>query len=177
VLYIEGMKIITMSALILALSSGAAFADRHGHGGGGGGGGWHGGGGVAVHGGGGGGWHGGGGGGVAVREHRGGGGGWGGGVAVHSYDRGGYHYNTGYRGGYYGGGWGVRRPVYVNRPYIRERYFDYRIRPRIIVENYAPMAGYYWVPGEWQWNGYEWLWQPGHYEPDAAYVDGGVYVE
>jgi hypothetical protein len=64
-----------------------------------------------------------------------------------------------------------RRPVHVrngyyqfdngrryrySRPVIRQRYFDYRVRPRIIVENYQPVAGYVWVPGQWQWNGYEW---------------------
>ena len=156
------MKIITMSALIVALSSGAAFADRHG--GGGGGGGFHGGGG-----------------GHATVVHNGGGGGgtrWSGGVSVRSEPRLEHRYNGGgYNRGYVGGGYRYdRRPIYVGRPIIRERYFDYRFRPRIIVENYAPMAGYYWVPGGWQWNGYEWLWQPGHYQPDAAY-DNDVYVE
>ena len=22
------------------------------------------------------------------------------------------------------------------------------------------MNGYYWVAGQWQWSGYEWIWQP-----------------
>jgi hypothetical protein len=65
----------------------------------------------------------------------------------------------------------VRRPIYVSRPIIRARYYDYYRRPSIIVENYGPRAGYYWVAGQWSWNGYEWLWQPGHYEPDPNYVD------
>ena len=63
----------------------------------------------------------------------------------------------------------VRRPIYVQRPAIRYRYFNYYQRPAIIVENYPPRVGYYWVAGQWQWSGYEWIWQPGHYEPDPAY--------
>ena len=38
-------------------------------------------------------------------------------------------------------------------------------------ENYDAMAGYYWVPGHWEWSGYEWTWQPGHYQPDPNYVE------
>ncbi len=67
----------------------------------------------------------------------------------------------------------VRRPIYVQRPVIRYRYYNYYQRPAIVVENQPPMAGYYWVAGQWQWNGYEWIWQPGHYEPDPNYVDPG----
>jgi hypothetical protein len=66
-----------------------------------------------------------------------------------------------------------RRPIYVSRPIIRDRYYDYYRRPAVIVENYNPMAGYYWVAGGWTWNGYEWNWQCGHYEPDPSYVDQG----
>jgi hypothetical protein len=155
------MKIITMSALILALSSGAAFADRHGGRGGGGGGG-----GRAV-----------------VHENH--GGSWSGGVSVHSTPHVVVHNNGGFREGYrhegvregyrggYQSGYVVRRPIYVRRPIIRERYFDYRYRPRIIVENYAAMDGYYWVSGQWSWDGAEWLWTPGHYEPNASYVEPG----
>ena len=65
----------------------------------------------------------------------------------------------------------VRRPIYVSRPIIRHRYFDYYQRPAIIFESYGPRAGYYWVAGQWSWNGYEWIWQPGHYEPDPSYID------
>jgi len=67
---------------------------------------------------------------------------------------------------------GYRRPIYVSRPVIRERYYDYYRRPALIVENYNPMAGYFWVAGGWSWTGYEWTWQPGHYEPDPNYYDG-----
>ena len=78
-----------------------------------------------------------------------------------------------------------RRPVYVNngyyhfnngaryrytRPVIRQRYYDYRVRPQIIVENYQPMAGYVWVAGNWQWNGAEWIWISGHYAIDPRYA-------
>ena len=65
-----------------------------------------------------------------------------------------------------------QRRIYVQRPVIRHRYYNYYQRPAIIVENYAPMTGYYWVPGQWDWNGYEWLWTPGHYELDPAYYPG-----
>jgi hypothetical protein len=63
----------------------------------------------------------------------------------------------------------VRRPIYVQRPVIRYRYYNYYQRPAVISENYSPMTGYIWVAGQWTWSGYEWIWQPGHYEPDATY--------
>lgn len=65
----------------------------------------------------------------------------------------------------------VRRPIFVSRPIIRDHYYNYYRRPALIVESYGAMPGYYWVAGRWDWNGYEWLWQPGHYEPDPNYVD------
>jgi hypothetical protein len=65
----------------------------------------------------------------------------------------------------------VRRPIYVSRPIIRHRYYNYYQRPALIVENYNTMPGYYWVRGQWRWDGYEWIWEPGHYEPDPNYVD------
>jgi hypothetical protein len=67
----------------------------------------------------------------------------------------------------------VRRPIFVSRPIIRGHYYDHYRRPGLIVENYGAMPGYYWVAGQWSWNGYEWLWQPGHYEPDPNYIDPG----
>jgi hypothetical protein len=69
-----------------------------------------------------------------------------------------------------------RRPIFVSRPIIRDHYYNYYRRPALIVENYGAMPGYYWVAGQWTWNGYEWLWQPGHYEPDPNYIDPG-YVD
>jgi hypothetical protein len=80
-----------------------------------------------------------------------------------------------------------RRPVYINngrfsfgnglvrvynRPVIRHRYYDYRIRPQIIVENYDPVPGYIWIQGHWNWSGYEWIWVNGYYSPDPNYYDG-----
>lgn len=62
------------------------------------------------------------------------------------------------------GGW-ERRPIYMPRPMIRERYYNFHRRPELIVESYGPREGYVWVRGGWQWNGYEWIWYPGHYEP------------
>jgi hypothetical protein len=70
----------------------------------------------------------------------------------------------------------VRRPIFVSRPIIREHYYNHYRRPSLVVENYGAMPGYYWVAGRWTWSGYEWLWQPGHYEPDASYVDP-AYVD
>ena len=79
-----------------------------------------------------------------------------------------------------------RRPVYVNngrfvfnggysrsytRPVIRQRYYDYRYRPQIIVQNYDPVPGYVWVQGSWNWSGYEWLWTDGYWAVDANYQD------
>jgi hypothetical protein len=63
----------------------------------------------------------------------------------------------------------VRRPIYVQAPVIRYRYYNYYQRPQVIAENYPPKAGYLWVPGQWTWNGYEWIWQAGHYQPDPNY--------
>jgi len=76
-----------------------------------------------------------------------------------------------------------RRPLYVNngnfrfhngrsvvyrRPIIRQRYYDVRIRPQLIVENYPAQNGYVWVGGNWGWNGGEWQWGDGHYDPDPS---------
>ncbi|HEX5060757.1 MAG TPA: hypothetical protein VFV99_15420 [Kofleriaceae bacterium] len=60
----------------------------------------------------------------------------------------------------------VRRPIYVQRPRIAYHYYNYYQRPALLVENYAAVPGYYWVAGQWNWDGYEWIWTPGHYEPD-----------
>ncbi len=77
------------------------------------------------------------------------------------------HYGHGYGYGY------ARRPIYVSRPIIRERYYNYYRRPALIVENYNAQPGYFWVAGAWSWSGAEWIWQPGHYQPDAGYVEQG----
>ena len=57
------------------------------------------------------------------------------------------------------------------RPVIRYRYRNYYQRPALVVENIQPVTGYIWVQGDWQWDGYEWQWMPGHYEVDAAYQE------
>jgi hypothetical protein len=156
------LKLIPLTALALGLSSGVALADRHG--------GNHGGDHRAVT--------------VEHRaptgyDHRGttvvvrGNRDWHGGGRV-IVNRGGYN-----RGYYNNRGYGYRhvdrRPIFVSRPIIRERYYNYYRRPALVVENYGPMAGYYWVPGQWSWDGYEWQWQPGHYQPDPNYGDSGYY--
>lgn len=88
-----------------------------------------------------------------------------------------------------------RRPVYANngrfvfhggvsrsytRPVFRQRYYDYRYRPQIVVQNYDPVPGYLWVQGSWNWNGYEWMWTDGYWAVDTNYQDsyynGGVDV-
>jgi hypothetical protein len=78
-------------------------------------------------------------------------------------------YHTGYYrggGGYYHGGYAVRRePIFMPRPVIRERYYNYYRRPELVAEAYGPREGYVWVRGQWQWNGGEWIWSPGHYQP------------
>ena len=67
-------------------------------------------------------------------------------------------------------------PVYAGgRQVVRTRYYDQRMRPGIIVENYGRRPGYYWVPGNWQWDGREWIWYPGRYEVDQAYGQVRVY--
>ena len=63
----------------------------------------------------------------------------------------------------------VRRPIYVRAPVIRYHHYNYYQRPAVIVENYPGRDGYLWIAGQWTWNGYEWIWQPGHYEPDPNY--------
>jgi hypothetical protein len=111
-------------------------------------------------------WHGNGG---YIRERHDVHGGWNGGGRVvfrnDGYRHDGYR-NDGYR-------YVSRRPIYVSRPIIRERYYNYYRRPALIVESYNTMPGYYWVAGTWTWDGAEWIWQPGHYEPDQSYVDPG----
>ena len=77
-----------------------------------------------------------------------------------------------------------RRPVFVNRnrfvfhngitrvyqrPVIKYRYYDYRVRPQPIVENIQPVPGYIWVAGQWTWNGGEWTWSAGHYAVDPNF--------
>ena len=159
-----GMKILTMSALILALTSGAAFADRHGGGSRGGGGGRSGG--------------------VVVHDSNRGGGGWNNNnrVVVRDHDRG--QWRGGERGGSWGGGVRVnssphyfhtyghaRTNIYMPRPVFHERYYDYRVRPRVVYESYGPRYGYAWISGQWTWDGYEWVWNAGYYQPDSAYVE------
>ena len=70
------------------------------------------------------------------------------------------------------------RTVVYTRPVIRQRYYDVRVRPQIIVENYPAQYGYIRVSGNWNWNGGEWVWSSGHYEPDPGishYYDDGSY--
>ena len=52
---------------------------------------------------------------------------------------------------------------------IRDRYYDVRVRPQVIVENYPSQYGYVWVSGSWGWNGGEWIWTGGHYDADPGY--------
>ena len=86
-----------------------------------------------------------------------------------------------------------RRPVYWNggvyvfadgrryrhtRPVIRQRYYNVRVRPQIIVERVPQQPGYIWVSGSWSWNGREWAWTSGHYAPDPSiqvYYDDGSW--
>ena len=142
------MRKVILALVSVGLMSGVAAADRH-HGG------WSGGGRVTAH--------------DNHNNH----GSWSGGVRVTPHRN--FVENRNYHRSWNRGGSYVRvarRPIYVQRPVIRHRYFNYYQRPAIIVENYNPMEGYIWVPGQWQWSGYEWIWQPGHYEVDANYNYG-----
>jgi hypothetical protein len=55
------------------------------------------------------------------------------------------------------------------RPKIR-RYYDIHVRPSVVVEHYDPVPGYVWVSGGWSWGGSEWVWTPGYWSADVAYV-------
>ena len=84
--------------------------------------------------------------------------------SFHYVDHGGYRSWTGgrwdrnyFRGYYYTGGY--------YRPWVGPHYYSYYHRPALIVESYGAMPGYYWVSGSWNWDGNEWLWYPGHFEP------------
>lgn len=68
---------------------------------------------------------------------------------------------------------GFTRPLI--RPRVNARYTSYNQRPAPVAQNYQSVAGYIWIAGQWQWNGYEWIWQDGHYEPDPAYSSSSAY--
>jgi hypothetical protein len=147
-----GMKrIVLLSALSLSLLGGVASADRHR------GGNWNRGGDRGSH--------------HEGRWSSRGGASWSGGVRVHSAPS----RWTAPRRVYVQRARVVRRPIYVQRPVIDVRYYDYYSRPAVVREDYAPVAGYVWVAGAWSWSGYEWTWTAGHYEPDpnnVVYYDG-----
>jgi len=76
----------------------------------------------------------------------------------HAYNRG--YYNPRYERGFrYSYGYG--------RPYYGRHYYDYYHRPALIVEDFVAQPGFIWVRGHWDWNGYEWIWVPGHYQAIA----------
>jgi hypothetical protein len=68
---------------------------------------------------------------------------------------------------------GVQRRY--TRPVIQTRYYDSRVRPRIVSEQMAPVEGYLWIAGQWAWDGREWQWQAGYYAPDPNYGQYGYY--
>ena len=72
-----------------------------------------------------------------------------------------------YRGGQWYFDGGVRHTY--RAPVVRYRYRNYQQRPTILVENYDTVPGYFWVAGNWTWNGAEWQWIGGHYEVDVNY--------
>ena len=69
----------------------------------------------------------------------------------------------------------VRRPIYVQRPVVNVRYYNYQQPPALIVENYAAMDGYYWVAGVVV-ERLRVAVDAGHYEPDPNY-DAQYYDE
>jgi hypothetical protein len=146
-------RIIPLTLLALTVTGGVAFADRH----------WGGHDRRGDHRS----------GGVVVRDHR-------GPVVVRDRGRPGRRAVVRNRvyvnNGRYVFGGGISR-TYV-RPVIRTHYYDVRVRPVILVENMEPVPGYVWYRGAWNWNGYEWVWVSGHYEPDVRYstwYDDGTY--
>ena len=51
-----------------------------------------------------------------------------------------------------------------HRELIRdEHYRNVHFRPAARQERFEYRHGYNFIRGEWQWNGYEWCWVPGHY--------------
>ncbi len=148
-------RILTLTAIALGLSSGVALADRH-YGGGR----------------------------AEIRDHR------GDNVRYRQDNR---RWNRGYRNNARVVQANRVRPTFRNnrfyfgdntyrayhRPVINVRYRDYSRRPTMIIENYDPVPGYFWSQGNWEWNGYEWTWIPGHYEVDTNHdhqvVNGNQY--
>lgn len=53
------------------------------------------------------------------------------------------------------------------RPPSTYYYDDYSVRPAPYNEEVHAVAGYTWVPGNWQWTGSEWTWMTGYYQPIA----------
>ena len=120
-------------------------------------------------------------GGVVVRDHRAGGPVVRSAPAVRDHRGGGRVRYVRASGGRYVFPGGVVR-VY-KRPVIRARYYDYRVRPAVIVESYDPVPGYVWVAGNWTWGGAEWIWTPGYWAiadepppPPPPAVTGGFSV-
>lgn len=76
--------------------------------------------------------------------------------------------------GYYEGRRDVR---FGGRGYYegpRVHYYNRWQRPALYVEQYDVRPGFIWVHGEWSWDGYEWIWAPGHYVREG--VGFGVYI-
>lgn len=155
-------RILTLTALALGLSGGVALADRHG--------------GRGDR--------------SEVRDHR------GDRVIVRDHDRGDRWRGNDRRWENRDRRWDNRdrvrvvrqRPTFRNnrfyfgnsyreyhRPVFNVRYRDYYRRPALVVENYDPVPGYIWTQGSWSWNGYEWIWMPGHYEVDQNYYEDYGY--
>ena len=55
------------------------------------------------------------------------------------------------------------------RPVFTTRYYNVRVRPAYVVENYEAVPGYIWVRGGWTWGGNEWRWYNGYYAADPQY--------
>jgi hypothetical protein len=50
----------------------------------------------------------------------------------------------------------------IGRERARDWRHDRSMRPEPRIEHHMIRPGHRWVPGEWRWNGYEWVWRPGH---------------
>jgi hypothetical protein len=58
---------------------------------------------------------------------------------------------------------GVERRENRREEAREHRYFERSVRPERRFERFEARRGFRFIRGEWTWNGYEWIWAPGHY--------------
>ncbi len=59
------------------------------------------------------------------------------------------------------------RRFFVERPFFRREIIVPRFRSTVILNApfvaVAPFPARTWIPSFWQWNGFQWVWVPGHW--------------